>query len=115
MEERARVFREAVTAQASGRAGRSMRYGESLRTEAIGFVKDGLGQGLSVVSCSKLLGVSDKTLYEWLRKDDLGKGLRRVEVSDADRADNVGVLVSPSGWRVEGLSLEALTTLLRQL
>ena len=115
MEERARVFREAVTAQASGRAGRSMRYSESLRKEATSFVKEGLGQGLSVVSCSKLLGVSDKTLYEWLRKDDIVHGLRRVEVSDVSEADNAGVLVSPSGWRVEGLNLEALTTLLRQL
>ena len=115
MEERARLFREAAAGQALGRSGRSMRYSESLRAEAISFVKEGLEHGLSVVSCSKLLSVSDKTLYDWLRKANGGNDLRRVEVSDAKDTDVVGVLVSPSGWRIEGLSMEALTTLLRLL
>lgn len=118
MQEEAQAFREAVAEQVGTRKGHGKRYGEALRQRAVEFVAKARAQGMSVNACAKLLGVSDKTLYGWRRAERAGAaGFRRVEVSSPpwSQSDSTPVLISPSGWRLEGLEAEQLVALLRCL
>jgi len=118
MQEEAQAFREAVAEQVGARSGHGKRYGEALRQRAVEFVAKARAHRMSVNARAKLLGVSEKTLYGWLRAEHAGAiGFRRVEVSSPPWSPSVStpILISPSSWRVEGLGAEQLVALLRAL
>jgi hypothetical protein len=74
-------------------------------------------EGTSWAQLAERLGVSLETLRRWCATTPMKSAarMRRVRVV-ADRALSSGVsLVSASGHRVEGLTLEQLVTLLRAL
>jgi hypothetical protein len=111
MRERLELFRR----EAGERAG--LRYSPELRElgrECAGLV---MAAGGSRRQAASELGVSEATLVRWLRKDvaAVRGGLCEVVVADRSRASGSLELVSPSGWRLEGLAVSEAAELLAAL
>ncbi|MDP9120689.1 MAG: hypothetical protein M3O15_04870 [Acidobacteriota bacterium] len=81
--------------------------------------QEALGRGVGLEEVATVLGVSEPTLSRWLERQ---RGpLRRVEVvaqeeaADRPRLAGALVLVTPHGYRVEGLELGEVAALLEAL
>ncbi|MGH7279984.1 MAG: hypothetical protein ACRELY_00545 [Polyangiaceae bacterium] len=70
--------------------------------------------GASWDSLGAEIGVHGKTLREWCTEAS-GKRLRRVRVVAEDRVERKVSVVSPSGFRIEGLTLEDAAMLLQTI
>jgi hypothetical protein len=90
----------------------------SLRALAVRYGRWSLSQGASVVVTSARLGVSRLTLTRWLSESPSSEPFREVVVreptSGLSTASGV-TLVTPEGYRVEGLDGSTLAGLLRAL
>jgi hypothetical protein len=74
--------------------------------------------GKSLGRVAEELGIGSATLTRWLGKVGGGEPLRPVEVQREEEEPGLAsslVVVTPSGWRIEGLRLADLTELLRAL
>jgi transposase-like protein len=118
MEERVRWFRDSVRRHLGGRTGRGVRYPRELREEAVACARESLRSGKRVEAVAADLGVSGVTLARWLERSP---GVRRVEVVAETTAGAIRppakslVLVTPQGYRVEGLDLGMVAVLLEAL
>jgi len=118
MPTRVEQFRSAVARSLSGRPGRGVRYREDLRQEAIVLAQTGLLEGKSLGRMAEELGIGPATLARWLERGGAGEPLRPVEVQREEAKPGQTsslVVVTPSGWRIEGLRLADLPELLRAL
>ncbi len=62
------------------------------------------------------LGIAGESVRRWCaRSDKAAPRMRRVEIVSDDRAEPAVSIVSPTGYRVEGLSLAAAAAMLRML
>lgn len=118
MEEQMVRFRESLRRLLSEGACRSgAGYPQELRQEAVELVREGLAQGMGLREVAVRLGICHATLYRWLGKRE--GPVRRVEIvpEPAAREELAGrlVLVTPGGYRVEGLGLGEVTRLLEVL
>lgn len=113
--------------------GRGRTYSEALRRRIVAFLDAAKAAGKSEVECCKVLGVSPTSVSAW-RRAGLGevcdvpfgdpdeapaqpatKALVPVEVTPSPVQLGGGLsLVTPGGFRVEGLSLEQAFALLRE-
>jgi hypothetical protein len=97
--------------------GRSRRYSPGLKTRILDVVRARREQGASWDQLAEQLGVSLETLRRWFvgHPPKVKRRMRRVQVV-AERERTVGVIVvSVSGHRVEGLTLEQTIELLLAL
>ena len=120
MHEEARAFRKAVESHQRRRAGKAIRYGDELRRGAVDFARSARAEGVSLLQCSRLLGVGYKSLHRWVRAGPgvTGTSLRPVEIAvgtEVTGDDDRMVLVTPGGFRIEGLARPDLASLLRLL
>jgi len=117
MPTRVEQFRSAVARSLGGRPGRGARYREDLRQEAIALARTGLLEGKSLGRVAEELGIGPATLTRWLERGGAGEPLRPVEVQrEAEPGQAFPlVVVTPSGWRIEGLRLADIPELLRAL
>lgn len=131
MEKELEQFQQEVQRLKAGRRGGSLPFPEALRAFAVRYLEQMQAAGGTVVEAAAKLGVSAPTLYEWRKGRTAGstKRKKRTEKSEVlvpvrvgERpAEAAGVqagplaVVSPSGFRVEGLSVEAAAQLLRKL
>jgi hypothetical protein len=117
MEERFRRFRELISRLLGERAGRGAWYPPEIREEAIGCAQAAVAQGGNLREVSEALGVSHATLCRWMRKRE--NALRKVEIVQSEPARREGsrglVLVTPQGYRVEGLCVADVASLLEAL
>lgn len=117
MQEQVQRFKALVRQLMGGRRGRGVRYPQVVRQEAVRLADEALASGASLSGIAGSLGVGEMTLSRWLEPARVG--LREVEILGAEpavRSSAVGVvLVSPSGFRVEGLELPQVAELLRAL
>ena len=118
MPTRVEQFRSAVARSLGGRPGRGARYREDLRQEAIALARTGLSEGKSLGRVAEELGIGPATLTRWFERGGAGEPLRPVEVqreeAEPGQASSL-VVVTPSGWRIEGLRLAEIAELLRVL
>jgi hypothetical protein len=120
MDDQARQFRQAAQKHNRGRSGRGIRYPRELHQEAVAYARLCRQDGASLVSVATELGIKPITLSRWLRETHR-PGLRKVEFVAAGSKSATQIppaplwVTMPSGIRIEGLDLEALLTLLRQL
>ncbi len=116
MDDRVSAFRTGV--ERLGGARRGMRYPQSLRAVAVSYWLDVETQGESLPSVAATLGVSPRTLSRWSESGDVEHAphgaLREVVVTTAEPSGALA-LVTPEGYRVEGLDVSSLTHLLRSL
>lgn len=111
MDAQVKRFREAVSRQGVGGVGR--RYPEELRAVAVAVAKARKDEPLAWVAAD--LGVSTVSLQRWLEQAEPAH-FRPVEVAPETGVEAAGlVLITPRGYRVEGLEAEALVSLLRVL
>jgi transposase len=130
MEKELEQFRQEAQRLKAGRQGGSLPFPEALRAFAVRYAAHTLEAGGTVVEAAAKLGVSAPTLYEWRKGRAAGRRqLNPTEKSATLVPMRVGerpaegavaglqqvVLVSPSGWRVEGLSVESAAQLLGRL
>jgi len=104
------------------------RYPEELRQRILAWVARAVASGQLESDCSKAIGVKTWRFTTWRRleaselarsREPQGPGrepLALVPIEVPMMPASAGlIVVSPSGYRVEGLSLEQATTLLREL
>ena len=120
MHEEARAFRKAVQSHQRRRAGKAIRYSHALRRGAVDFVRSARAEGVSLLQCSRLLGIGYKSLHRWVRveTETTAMSLRPVEIAvgaELAEGDDRLVLVTPGGFRVEGLARHDLAALVRIL
>jgi transposase-like protein len=130
MEKELEQFRQEAQRLKAGRRSGSLPFPEALRAFAVRYAEHTVAEGGTVTDAAKKLGVSGPTLYEWRKGRPAGHrrpklaqksaALVPVRVSGRPAAAEVAgvppiALVSPSGWRIEGLSLEAAAQWVEQL
>ncbi len=118
-------IRARVDATAEGKGPRQRRYAPEVKAAAVAYARGQQAEGRGLASVADELGLSDQTLRTWLDQAEAsaktGAVLRPVVVKpspapEARPAEQCRpTLVTPDGFRVEGLSLEQLGTLLRDL
>jgi transposase-like protein len=130
MEKELEQFQQEAQRLRAGRNGGALPFPAALRAFAVRYAEHTVEAGGTVVEAAAKLGVSAPTLYEWRKGRTAGSARRKpteksgvlvpVRVGERPAEATVAgqapvVLVSPSGWRVEGLSVEAAAQLLRKL
>lgn len=115
MRDQVEQFRRESKRAGLGTTGR--RYPEELRELAVEAWRLGAADGLTRREVAEELGVGDPTLERWVTKSGR-HGARAAELCEVVVASPVGgpvALVTPGGYRVEGLSLADLRELLAGL
>lgn len=89
-------------------------YPRELRARVVVVAKELCARGESVESVSSALGVRHETLRRWMEVSMSSEAapVRPVRVEVGPSSAPV-TLASPSGWRIEGLSLDDAWALLR--
>ena len=118
MNDRIAKLQHRVRALHRGHAAGQVRYPDELRAEIIAVARAGRSAGRSLYRLARQIGVSAPTLIEWLRRPTRGH-LRQVAVAPATVTTMTStrnpVVVTPHGFRIEGLDLAGLVTVLRDL
>jgi len=113
MDAGARKFRRQVRAENDGRRGKGLRYSEELRVAALHYLARRKRDGASAEQAASELGVSGWSLSRWSRTSSAK--LRRVEVVQTAAEATLLTLVTPRGYRIEGLSEEMLVRMVERL
>ena len=114
MDNRVGRLRSRLHALSRGKAPTGIRYPVELRAEVVGLVREARDAGVSIKRLAVGLGLPPYTLVRWLRRTPRGS-LRRVTVTAAPLPTPVPlVLVTPEGWRVEGLDVATLLHVLQR-
>lgn len=100
-----------------GRNRKPQPYTDEQKSFAKAFAEKALSEGVPRSVVIRRLGISATALKKWMspKKIDVGGGFRRIKISEGREDSNRPVLVTPSGYRVEGISIENLAYLLRLL
>jgi transposase-like protein len=114
MDARIKRFRQEASQQGAGAVGK--RYSAQLRRLAVAVVEEHRDEPLSRIA--RALGVSDVSLQRWVEQAQPAR-FRPVQVSlesepEAPVAGGL-VLITPRGYRVEGLDAASLISLLGRL
>lgn len=112
MDARVKRFREAAARSGVGGVGR--RYPAELRAVAVAVAQERSGEPLARVASD--LGVSVVSLQRWLEQGEPAV-FRPVEIEPGPATVPAGglALITPRGYRVEGLEAGVLVSLLRVL
>ncbi|SEL21185.1 Transposase [Stigmatella aurantiaca] len=126
LEKELEQFRQEAQRLKAGRRSGSLPFPEALRAFAVRYAEHTVAAGGTVTDAAQKLGVSGPTLYEWRKGRPAGhrrpkpgeKSAALVPVRVSARPAAVAAvelqqvaLVAPSGWRVEGLSVESAAKL----
>jgi transposase-like protein len=113
MEERIRRLRVRLKTLSQGRVPRGLRYPAEVRDEIVRLA----GEAGSPSAVAQALGVPVGTIVRWGRPR-AGQPLRRIAIAAeppaiAASAPPTLVLLTPDGWRVEGLDVATLLAVLQ--
>ena len=114
MEAKLRAFRKQAKEENRGRTGLGRRYSRSLRLDAVRYLKEKKREGESVAEVASELGVSIWSLSRWVRESESAGVVVPVEVTDAEDSSELS-LVTPRGYRIEGLTEKRLIRLVERL
>lgn len=118
MDREAARIRELV--RAAGPRGRGMRLPEDVRRELIALARRRRSDGVGVDSIAAATGVSSESIRRWTQgfeSRSLSRELVAVDVRDDVRLPTLGSVsvCSPSGFRIDGLTLEQAVAALGRL
>lgn len=116
MDGRVRRFRKQAQVENRGRSGVRRRYSAGLRAEAVGYLVEQRKLGRSAKKVASELGVNDWSLFRWSRAETRSR-LRPVEVLECPDGtpSPVVTLVTPDGYRIEGVEGRELRAILEAL
>jgi len=117
MDDRVAKLKIRVRALRRGQVASQVRYPRGLRAEITAVTHDARAAGRSIYSLARELGVSAPTLIEWARQP-VRRPWRPVTLAPAipETAPSASpVVVAPNGFRVEGLDVAGVLTVLRGL
>jgi len=125
MEDRFEEFRRLAGQENEGRPANRWRYAGRLRALGLDLWRWGKSQGLSEKDLARKLGVSTGTVRRWREEPQEPAGFEEVRVVGA-RAQPASAprdpevwrrlsLLTPGGYRVEGLDLDSVERLLAVL
>lgn len=99
-----------------GRRGLRERVPDAVRRDVLAYVEEARRGGAPWPTIAATVGLSKSALLRWRRRAWPGaSALRRVRVVPPPAPRSVLVVVTPSGHRVEGLSLEEALAVVRAL
>lgn len=96
------------------------RYGEELRARILDWVARVEAGGGSAIECSRFLGIKKWRFQMWrfgvagVEPDPDPTSLVPIEIADTSAPRSL-VLISRSGYRIEGLSMEQVIVVLREV
>ena len=111
MDDECRSLREAIDRVRDGR--HRWRCPQVLRSKVVVFARERVSAGDDVGRIAQSLGLSRNGLVHWLRTAD--RGFRQVRLLPESSSCGSLVLVTPQGFRLEGLSEDQALRLLREL
>lgn len=114
MDKKLRAFRKQAREENRGRTGLARRYSRQLRMDAVVYLKRKKRDGVSVERVASELGVSNWSLSRWSQESERRGQVVPVEVTPSEESKELS-LVTPQGYRVEGLSEERLLRLVERL
>jgi len=109
--------------------GQKRRFSKKLRVAVLDWIDRAKSQGLHDAECSRLIGLSSPTFNAWRvslqppppfdlpmdwRVEPINRELVPIAVPPGIELTSGVVVVSPRGYRVEGLNLEQAYALLRE-
>ena len=116
MDAKLRAFRKQARDENRGRTGTRRRYSRDLREAAVSHLRRRQQGGGRVSEVASELGVSGWSLSRWVRDSESRPGLVRVEVEQwEETATETLTLVTPRGYRIEGLSEDGLIRMVERL
>jgi len=111
MTKNADALRDEITRSRSGLD--RWRCPDGLRRKIVEYAEQGRGEGIPVARLAERVGLSTSGLRRWLSQ---GRGvLRPVRVQESAPAVPSLVLITPGGYRLEGLDASSAADLLRRL
>ena len=117
MKQRAQELRQAIERHRGDK--RRWRCPEELRLEVVAYAHEQSRGGKTQVQVAAEVGVSETSLQRWVAADRVGSGepasLRTVKVIDPLSSKRALTLVTPHGYRIEGLDVENAARLLQAL
>jgi hypothetical protein len=96
------------------KTGRGKRYPTDLRRRVVAWAQRRHGQGASWKTIKAELGQEFDTVRRWCLAEGTSRALVPVRIVPASVARTVSV-VSPTGFRIEGLAIAEAAALLREL
>ena len=115
MDAAVRRFQQDAAHHLGHRTGTAIRYTPALRRRAVAIARKRRGAGVAVAAVARELGVRPRALRLWLQSPTRPRlrcvAIAKAPVAVADRP----VLITPQGFRVEGLGAADLVALLRAL
>ena len=110
MDEEAREFRESVRQRNDGKSSGRRHFTKPQRSAAVRYLLRRRAEGASAVRIAVELGVGKTTLERWRTRES-----SFVQVESVATPGSGVSLVSPRGYRLEGLRLEEAIELLSRL
>jgi len=93
----------------------NMSYTTEERKFAVDFIQDKKALGFSMLQISKELGVSQSTINHWIMPRQKTSGVFKKVSVKKDFSFNGLSIVSPAGYRIEGLSLDSAVQIFGRL
>ena len=114
MDGKLRAFRKRAQAENRGRTGLSRRYSRELRRDAVAYLKRQKVEGSTHERVASELGIANWTLSRWVREAEKRSVVVAVEVTETEESATA-TLLTPHGYRIEGLTEEGLVRLVERL
>jgi len=107
-------LRSQIEESRNGKYRGAVRYDAELRERVVAHAKTALASGERLQGIAQGLGLATVTLRRWMEPAAEGVALRPVTLMTPERSTGC-VIVSPGGYRVEGLSTDEAARLLALL
>ncbi len=116
MEDRTEEYRSRL-AEIRERGGNRWRTPRALREEIVSWATKLQSAGHGIADIAGTIGLSESALRRWLAPSDSSGKLRRVRVEKGGSLPGLQslVMVTPAGYRLEGLNLDQAVEVLRRL
>ena len=115
MDKRVVEFRKIAERVRDGRKGGSRPYPDKAKVLAVEYARERVASGESYSAIAAELGIAQTTITGWLEPGSRSFRPVRVATDRVRKRPNRAVLVTPSGVRVEGLSVAEVIRVLGAL
>ena len=121
-DELGKALRERIFEEGRSRLGKRWRCPRELKQRVLEFARQRRYGGMPIKTVADELGLDNSTLARWIRDEKVGGGFRQVAIVPSDEGPEEPfsggqrlALISPRGFRLEGLDAGAAIALFREL